>query len=137
MAEELRRLLNQLPAFNRDLWCEINIFLHEVSLQAETNKMSPTNLGIVWGPSVFWDDQVITCWLNHAHHHHHQHHHHHHHILIVALPICVFVRQKLPDLAMNEVVANMIRLCPSIFPVNLPSLPRSSLELMKMGMAEA
>jgi hypothetical protein len=58
MAEELRRLLEQLPPHNLDLWREILYFLHEITLQAEINKMNPTNLGIVWGPNVFWDEQV-------------------------------------------------------------------------------
>jgi hypothetical protein len=58
MAEELRRLLDQLPAHNQELWREVVYFLHEITLQADVNKMSPVNLGIVWGPNVFWDEQV-------------------------------------------------------------------------------
>lgn len=87
MAEELRRLLDQLPPHNLDLWREVVHFLHEITLQAEVNKMSPVNLGIVWGPNVFWDEQTL------------------------------------PVLAMNDVVANMIRLRPAIFPE--PLSPRS------------
>lgn len=63
MAEELRRLLDQLPPHNLDLWREVVHFLHEITLQAEVNKMSPVNLGIVWGPNVFWDEQVLLISL--------------------------------------------------------------------------
>mmetsp|Transcript_19197 Transcript_19197/g.30539 ORF Transcript_19197/g.30539 Transcript_19197/m.30539 type:complete len:633 (+) Transcript_19197:36-1934(+) len=51
--EKIKFLLSTFPNINRALLAYLILFLHEISLHADTNKMGVKNLAVVWAPNLF------------------------------------------------------------------------------------
>ena len=52
--EALKRVVNMIPEDNRKLLQSLCRLLRKIHLQSEINKMTATNLAIVFSPTLLW-----------------------------------------------------------------------------------
>eukprot|EP01124_Arcella_intermedia_P022760 TRINITY_DN3463_c0_g1_i1.p1 TRINITY_DN3463_c0_g1~~TRINITY_DN3463_c0_g1_i1.p1 ORF type:complete len:679 (+),score=206.49 TRINITY_DN3463_c0_g1_i1:77-2113(+) len=63
-AAQIRKAIDSLPSTHRNILVILMGFLHRVSLHRDTNKMTPSNLGIVFGPTIVIDNVNTTVGAN-------------------------------------------------------------------------
>ncbi|KAG6937992.1 Rho GTPase activating protein 1, partial [Chelydra serpentina] len=54
----VRKTLQTLPEENYQVLCFLMAYLAEVSAHSDVNKMTNTNLAVVFGPNLLWDKDV-------------------------------------------------------------------------------